>query len=159
MTDPHAAAGWYPDPADPSRNLYWDGTQWAEPAANTPATHAPARRSKKASTWSRLRIRQKVLVISLIVTLFGLTLGAIGTFATAGQSEFYKQAHPTMPGKSNAQLVDLAKSACNALESGASGSQVESTFVIQGSISAGNADRFLTAATTAYCPDQGYKVP
>lgn len=28
-----AAPGWYPDPQDPNRARYWDGTSWGEPAA------------------------------------------------------------------------------------------------------------------------------
>ncbi len=28
MTQPSRAPGWYPDPSDPSRNIYWDGNSW-----------------------------------------------------------------------------------------------------------------------------------
>ncbi|WP_068275521.1 DUF2510 domain-containing protein [Aldersonia kunmingensis] len=37
MTQP--APGWYPDPSDPAKNIYWDGTAWAAPAsASSPGT-------------------------------------------------------------------------------------------------------------------------
>jgi len=31
------SAGWYPDPSDPSRNIYWDGTSWSRPPSAPPA--------------------------------------------------------------------------------------------------------------------------
>ena len=31
-----APAGWYPDPSDPTRQRWWDGAQWAAPAAAAP---------------------------------------------------------------------------------------------------------------------------
>ncbi|MGV0693117.1 DUF2510 domain-containing protein [Mycobacterium paraintracellulare] len=33
MTAPSPAPGWYPDPSDPTRQIYWDGTAWRGPAA------------------------------------------------------------------------------------------------------------------------------
>jgi len=33
MTQPSQAPGWYPDPSDPARNIYWDGTGWSGPAS------------------------------------------------------------------------------------------------------------------------------
>lgn len=33
MTAPSPAPGWYPDPSDPTRQIYWDGTAWSRPAA------------------------------------------------------------------------------------------------------------------------------
>lgn len=38
MTQGSTPAGWYPDPQDPARERYWDGSAWSEatqPAANT----------------------------------------------------------------------------------------------------------------------------
>ncbi|MGO9157996.1 DUF2510 domain-containing protein, partial [Mycobacterium sp.] len=32
MTTPSPAPGWYPDPSDPGRRIYWDGTAWSTPA-------------------------------------------------------------------------------------------------------------------------------
>lgn len=32
MSAPSPAPGWYPDPSDPSRRIYWDGTAWSGPA-------------------------------------------------------------------------------------------------------------------------------
>jgi hypothetical protein len=33
---PKAVRGWYPDPEDPSRLLYWDGHRWAKQRAGLP---------------------------------------------------------------------------------------------------------------------------
>jgi len=35
-------AGWYPDPADPSRTRWWDGSQWTEQTGQAAAPVAPA---------------------------------------------------------------------------------------------------------------------
>jgi hypothetical protein len=32
MTAPRPAPGWYPDPSDPRKRIYWDGTAWSGPA-------------------------------------------------------------------------------------------------------------------------------
>jgi hypothetical protein len=39
------APGWYPDPDDPSRNMYWDGRAWHR--NGPPAAAAPPRKRKK----------------------------------------------------------------------------------------------------------------
>lgn len=31
MAAPSPAPGWYPDPSDPARNIYWNGTAWSRP--------------------------------------------------------------------------------------------------------------------------------
>ena len=31
MTTPSPAPGWYPDPSDPGRQIYWNGTAWSGP--------------------------------------------------------------------------------------------------------------------------------
>lgn len=31
MNQPSPAPGWYPDPSDPSRQIYWDGAVWVSP--------------------------------------------------------------------------------------------------------------------------------
>jgi hypothetical protein len=31
VTTPSPAPGWYPDPSDPGRQIYWDGTAWSRP--------------------------------------------------------------------------------------------------------------------------------
>lgn len=31
MAAPQPAPGWYPDPSDPNRQIYWDGTSWSGP--------------------------------------------------------------------------------------------------------------------------------
>ncbi|GAB3021617.1 DUF2510 domain-containing protein [Mycobacterium bourgelatii] len=32
MTAPQPAPGWYPDPSDPKKRIYWDGNAWSGPA-------------------------------------------------------------------------------------------------------------------------------
>jgi hypothetical protein len=46
MTTP---AGWYPDPSDPTRSRWWDGTQWAEGAPAAPQAAASAQAPASAS--------------------------------------------------------------------------------------------------------------
>ncbi|OBK95769.1 hypothetical protein A5645_11080 [Mycobacterium asiaticum] len=31
MASPMPAPGWYPDPSDPTRQIYWDGSTWIKP--------------------------------------------------------------------------------------------------------------------------------
>ncbi|WP_233213396.1 DUF2510 domain-containing protein [Mycobacterium hubeiense] len=31
MTQPSPAPGWYPDPSDPGKKIYWNGTAWGGP--------------------------------------------------------------------------------------------------------------------------------
>ena len=40
MTQQTPAPGWYPDPSNPQRQIYWDGTAWSGPPA--PSTKADA---------------------------------------------------------------------------------------------------------------------
>ena len=43
VTTPSPAPGWYPDPSDPGRQIYWDGTAWSTPAQPAGAPNfAPA---------------------------------------------------------------------------------------------------------------------
>lgn len=45
LAQPSTPAGWYPDPGDPTRQRYWDGTQWTDstaPAFGNGTVGAPA---------------------------------------------------------------------------------------------------------------------
>ncbi|ORB14303.1 DUF2510 domain-containing protein [Mycobacterium noviomagense] len=47
MTTPSPSPGWYPDPSDPGRQIYWNGTAWSGPpqpasAPNLPLAASPA---------------------------------------------------------------------------------------------------------------------
>jgi hypothetical protein len=47
MTTP---AGWYPDPSDPGRQIYWNGTAWGGPVQQTGVTSStPTNNSKNAA--------------------------------------------------------------------------------------------------------------
>jgi hypothetical protein len=35
MAQQPPAPGWYPDPSDPARNIYWDGSAWNRPPSPT----------------------------------------------------------------------------------------------------------------------------
>jgi hypothetical protein len=37
VTQQPPAAGWYPDPSDPAKKIYWDGAAWGGPPAPTGA--------------------------------------------------------------------------------------------------------------------------
>jgi resuscitation-promoting factor RpfB len=52
-TRPSTGAGWYPDPSDPQRIRYWDGTSWTEQTLVAPPS--PARGSRPASSTSGRR--------------------------------------------------------------------------------------------------------
>lgn len=41
MAQPSREPGWYPDPSDPSKNIYWNGTTWS----GSPTTNADADKS------------------------------------------------------------------------------------------------------------------
>lgn len=44
---PQAPAGWYPDPRDGGRELYWDGSAWTGQSREQSAPPLPARASRK----------------------------------------------------------------------------------------------------------------
>ncbi len=53
-SSPSPAAGWYPDPLDPSRERLWDGGQWSEQtrptgSGSTPVTSMPVRQAARPS--------------------------------------------------------------------------------------------------------------
>ena len=69
------APGWYPDPANPSRNRYWDGNAWQDaapsPTATAPTTYQQPYAQANMSTPSTFAI------VSLITAFFMPILAVI----------------------------------------------------------------------------------
>jgi hypothetical protein len=49
VSSPAPAADWYPDPDDPARTRYWDGSRWAESDGQSAPDVKPAERSSNPS--------------------------------------------------------------------------------------------------------------
>ena len=78
--------GWYPDPEEPTRQRFWDGTQWTEarayPAAAVGADGtAPAAESAEAQAASRWRL------VALLGLLAALLLAAAYFFLLRDTSQ------------------------------------------------------------------------
>jgi hypothetical protein len=90
MTTPLPPAGWFPDPSDPGRQRWWDGTRWTEfstdrqssgsapqtPVALAPSAIAPGRRfvwRPTLSTWI-------VGAIALLCGIVGIGSNGLGGF-------------------------------------------------------------------------------
>jgi multidrug transporter EmrE-like cation transporter len=65
MTEPSPAPGWYPDPSDPSRRIYWDGTAWSGPARADTST------SKKTAVAIGVCV---LVVIGLVMSMQSVSL-------------------------------------------------------------------------------------
>ena len=80
MTTPSPAPGWYPDPSDPGRQIYWNGTAWSDlpPPPTGPASFAPPPPAAGDSSVSRQKavsIGVSVLaVIGLIMSMQSVSL-------------------------------------------------------------------------------------
>jgi hypothetical protein len=64
MTSP----GWYPDPSDPAKQIYWDGTAWSGPVL--PA-QSDAGNSKKAAVAIGVGV---LVVIGLVMSMQSVSL-------------------------------------------------------------------------------------
>jgi Protein of unknown function (DUF2510) len=70
---PAAPEGWYPDPADPSRQRYWDGSTWT--VAAPPVPPQPAAEPKRAGRGRRTGLAVAGVSVAVIVALvLGLTI-------------------------------------------------------------------------------------
>lgn len=61
MTQPSREPGWYPDPSDPSKNIYWDGSAWQ-------GSHTPVEADKSGSS-KKIGIAVGVIVLGLVGTV------------------------------------------------------------------------------------------
>lgn len=71
VTTPSPAPGWYPDPSDPGRRIYWDGTAWSGPAQPAGATNvAPATPPADTSSDSRKTAVSIGVCVLAVIGLF-----------------------------------------------------------------------------------------
>jgi multidrug transporter EmrE-like cation transporter len=71
MTTPSPAAGWYPDPSDPGRQIYWNGTAWSGlPQPPSPANFAPAAPTAGDSSGSRQKAVSIGVTVLAVIGLF-----------------------------------------------------------------------------------------
>lgn len=87
-------AGWYPDPVDPTRQRWWDGTAWSATVARDgavateplPVAAQPARRTRwRIWLWVVLAVVLVVIIVrfSALMLLVGGALLVVGVFAVA----------------------------------------------------------------------------
>lgn len=68
-------AGWYPDPHDPSRNLFWDGSAWHRNGVPTVAPE-PIPAEQKTPAWVIALIGLCILLLGgLLFMVYGLVTG------------------------------------------------------------------------------------
>ena len=65
------AAGWYPDPKDPSNQRYWDGSKWGASPTGTPTPSSRPKRSWWKSNW-------RYLAVTIAGLIVGIAIGATG---------------------------------------------------------------------------------
>jgi hypothetical protein len=66
------AAGWYPDPEDPSRSRYWSGTAWTSWHRSGPGTPPPPPQYRPLGTLARV-------VVMLLAAYFVVTAIGVGS--------------------------------------------------------------------------------
>lgn len=69
MVQPSPAPGWYPDPSNSARQIYWDGAAWSAPAPDTDKSNA----SKKTA------VAIGVCVLSIIGTMMSMQSASLLT--------------------------------------------------------------------------------
>jgi hypothetical protein len=68
-------AGWYPDPHDPSRNLFWDGSAWHRKVVPAAAPE-PIPAEQKTPAWVIALIGLCILTLGgLLFMVYGLMTG------------------------------------------------------------------------------------
>lgn len=95
MSDP--MPGWYPDPEEPSRQRFWDGSQWTEARAY-PVAAAPDGTPVAADTGKEGGSKNvNVTTLALIVGLAVLLAFALWFFLLRGSSSSEPIVTPTVP--------------------------------------------------------------
>lgn len=67
MTSP----GWYPDPSDPAKQIYWDGAAWSGPVLPAQSDADKAGNSKKAAVAIGVGV---LVVIGLVMSMQSVSL-------------------------------------------------------------------------------------
>jgi hypothetical protein len=75
MTQPSREPGWYPDPSDPSKNIYWDGSAWQ-------GSPTPVEADKSGSS-KKIGIAIGVIVLGLVGTV--MAQQSVSLFSGTGQ--------------------------------------------------------------------------
>ena len=75
------SAGWYPDPSDPSRNIYWDGTSWSRPPSVPPAQQ-PQQKQDGSGVSKKTAVAIGVCILAAI-GLF-MTMQSVSLFSGTG---------------------------------------------------------------------------
>ena len=75
------SAGWYPDPSDPSRNIYWDGTSWSRPPSAPPAQQ-PQQKQDGSGVSKKTAVAIGVCILAAI-GLF-MTMQSVSLFSGTG---------------------------------------------------------------------------
>lgn len=79
VTTPSPAPGWYPDPSDPGRRIYWDGTTWSGPVrpAGVPNSTPAAPEADKSNDSKKTAVAIGVcvlVVIGLVMSMQSVSL-------------------------------------------------------------------------------------
>lgn len=75
--------GWYPDPEDPRRQRFWDGTRWTDARAfpavmsggATPVTDPTAEKAQRSTNWLLIVLIVLAAIIALVLVWFFLLRG------------------------------------------------------------------------------------
>jgi hypothetical protein len=71
VTTPSPAPGWYPDPSDPGRRIYWDGYAWRSTPASVPLGADKSGSGKKAAVAVGVGV---LVVIGLVMSMQPVSL-------------------------------------------------------------------------------------
>ena len=99
---PHAAAGWYPDPDGSGGHRYWDGHTWTEYRAAAPAPPRPALDDGRQT----LLVRYLVLCLGLLAVLLALMIYAA---CSVGDTSMVVPAAVDLPGSTLCEQAILAQ--------------------------------------------------
>ena len=74
VTTPSPAPGWYPDPSDPEKRIYWDGTAWSGPVrpAGVPSAVPASTEADKSNNGKKTAVAIGVgvlVVIGLVMSM------------------------------------------------------------------------------------------
>lgn len=71
MTPTSPGPGWYPDPSDPEKRIYWDGSAWSGPVRQTDADQSQSNNSRKTAVALGVCV---LVVIGLVMSMQSVSL-------------------------------------------------------------------------------------